>query len=215
MILCSAYAMSVGATHYGSFDSIDTGIETPTLIRMHVIANSDLPSDQKLKLLVRDEVMSALANSPIALKDLRFDEALEVMESALPLIERTAQERLLTLGVEQDVTVRFGPNTYSERVYLDQVIPAGEYISLEIVLGSGGGQNFWCILFPGMCFVPEEVQQLTAERSRGNVAEAAPVTVDDSEPKGRPVTQFRWLLLDRLLGKDPGPSAINQAAEGS
>lgn len=108
------------------------------LVRLHVIANSDTPADQAEKLQMRDNVLALL--NPL-LKDCETTaEAIAVIES-----HRTDLE---SLG---DVTVELGVEHYPTRHYDTFSLPAGEYVSLRILMGQAGGQNWWCVVFPPLC----------------------------------------------------------------
>lgn len=179
-------------------------LAAPTLIRMHVVPSSDHHTDQELKLRVRDDLLEYLARTPLANPSLTFEEAVVFVEGRLAEIGAVAQRSVEANGREDDVAVRFGIASYGEREYAGVVVPAGEYLSLEIILGRGEGTNFWCILFPSMCFVPDEIEILTEERARGNVAEAA--APDDRRTEQVASTfQFRWFIWDRLFAGQQAP----------
>lgn len=108
------------------------------LIRLHVVASSDSPEDQAAKLVMRDRVLELLA--PL-LKECRTrDEALAVIEAHTGDLE--------ALG---DVRVILGREYYPTREYGDFSLPAGEYVSLRVVMGQGQGHNWWCVVFPPLC----------------------------------------------------------------
>lgn len=108
------------------------------LVRLHVIANSDSPEDQAEKLQMRDKVLAIL--SP-ALKNCGSrDLAVDIILSCMP--------RLEALG---DVSVTLDEEYYPARDYATFSLPAGKYLSLRVVMGSGAGQNWWCVVFPPLC----------------------------------------------------------------
>ncbi len=108
------------------------------MIRLHVVANSDSPEDQAEKLLLRDRALALLA--PLLRGCADRDEALETILSH--------REALEALG---DATVQVGTEYYPTRRYGSFSLPAGEYLSLRIVMGEGRGQNWWCVVFPPLC----------------------------------------------------------------
>ena len=118
-------------------------------VRLHVLANSDSEEDQSLKLQVRDRVLAYV--SPY-LEDCRSkEESARILGELLPGIEETAREVLREKGAREEVTVALNEEYYPTRTYGDLSFPAGDYTSLRIFLGSGEGQNWWCVVFPPLC----------------------------------------------------------------
>ena len=110
-----------------------------SLVRLHVIANSDSEADQAAKLDTRDKVLALLAP---ALKGVKTrDKAVDIINSYLP------QLKALTNGG----TVTLSQETYPTREYGDFSLPAGNYLSLRVILGAGEGHNWWCVVFPPLC----------------------------------------------------------------
>lgn len=108
------------------------------LVRLHVIANSDSDADQAAKLAMRDKVLDLL--SPLLA-------ACESREEAVDII-LTHKAQLEALG---DVSVTLGTEYYPTRDYDTFSLPAGEYLSLRVVMGAGRGHNWWCVVFPPLC----------------------------------------------------------------
>ena len=121
------------------------------LVRFHVIANSNHPNDQTVKNQVRDSVIEYLDQKLSTQIDVA--EAIIEINGSIPEIKNIAEERLLELGIEQPIVVTLGKTMFPTRRYGSITFPAGEYQSLRVVLGEGQGQNWWCVLFPPLCFV--------------------------------------------------------------
>jgi len=120
-----------------------------SVLRLHVLANSDSEEDQRLKLLVRDEVLALCA--PV-LGDCRSrGEAQAVVTGMLEDIEQVAENTLRAAGCNRDVTVTLGEEGYPERQYESLSFPSGRYLSLRVSIGEAKGQNWWCVLFPPIC----------------------------------------------------------------
>ena len=120
-----------------------------SVIRLHVLANSDSEEDQALKLLVRDAV---LFDAQAILQDTKTcEEAEAVLTAHLDQLERTAAECLRQNGSADPVTVTLGEEEYPTRVYENLAFPSGEYLSLRVMIGEAAGQNWWCVLFPPLC----------------------------------------------------------------
>jgi stage II sporulation protein R len=121
------------------------------LIRFHVIANSNSLQDQLVKNQVRDTLVEYLK---LELNNLtNTKEAYEDIEDKLPLIKDITEYNLKEMGIYQEVNVTLGKTVFPTRRYGNITFPAGEYQSLRVVLGEGQGKNWWCILFPPLCFV--------------------------------------------------------------
>jgi len=127
-----------GAT--GIYDSV---------IRLHVLANSDNDTDQALKLKVRDAV---LAGAETLLEGISTREAARtVLEENLGTLRVLAEQTLAREGAPNTVAVTLGEEEYPRRTYEHAALPAGEYLSLRVMIGEAAGQNWWCVLFPPMC----------------------------------------------------------------
>ena len=120
-----------------------------SVIRLHILANSDSEADQQNKLAVRDALL------PIAAEELSDcatrAEAAARIESLMPRLEAVAEETLEKLGAPAPVTVTLGQESYPTRAYEGFCFPSGEYLSLRVLIGEAEGQNWWCVLFPSLC----------------------------------------------------------------
>lgn len=120
-----------------------------TVIRLHVLAASDSDADQAVKLSVRDAIVKECED---LFKDTETTEAaLAKMGAAAFQMEQIANRVLAENGFSYTATAVFGTETYPTREYDGVTFPAGEYLSLRILLGEGEGQNWWCCLFPPLC----------------------------------------------------------------
>lgn len=120
-----------------------------TVVRLHVLANSDTEEDQALKLQVRDAVLAASA--PLVEDCTTQAEAVEALTSHLNDLEAAALAVIASEGYDYPVTVLLGEEDYPTRVYESCAFPAGTYVSLRVLIGEGEGQNWWCCLFPPLC----------------------------------------------------------------
>ena len=118
-------------------------------IRLHVVANSDSDEDQALKLKVRDAVLELLGDEMETSPDL--EQARTAAERLMPEAERVARHVLRDSGFSYGATVTLGYEYYPTRDYGGFRLPAGRYLSYRIVLGSGEGHNWWCVVFPSVC----------------------------------------------------------------
>ncbi len=127
------------------------------ILRLHVIADSDSDADQAVKLKVRDAVLELLGDEMETSPDL--EQARTAAERLMPEAERVARQVLRDSGFSYGATVTLGYEYYPTRDYGGFRLPAGRYLSYRIVLGSGEGHNWWCVLFPALCTAPAERQE--------------------------------------------------------
>ena len=120
-----------------------------TVVRLHVVANSDTDADQALKLKVRDEVIKTV--SPTVEGCRTQAEAIERIEGIMDEIEERAERVVRENGFDYSVSVKLGEEYYPTKNYETCAFPAGTYVSLRLLLGEGDGKNWWCCLFPPLC----------------------------------------------------------------
>ena len=162
-------------------------------IRLHVLANSDSEEDQKLKLQVRDQVLAYV--SPYLEDCPSKEESARILKELLPEIEETAREVLRKEGAGEEVSVALSEEFYPTRTYGELSFPAGDYTSLRIFLGSGEGQNWWCVVFPALCLPAAEEDFTEACRAAGLTDQEISVLTEDT---GEVELEFRTL---EWLGK--------------
>ncbi|MBS5886426.1 MAG: stage II sporulation protein R [Clostridium sp.] len=121
------------------------------IIRFHVIANSDSEEDQNLKLKVRDKVIEYVSDKLKDCKDL--SEAREFIVNNKSTIESIAKDTIIENGYSYEVTSMLSRENFPDKVYGDLVFPQGEYEAYRILIGEAKGQNWWCVMFPPLCFV--------------------------------------------------------------
>lgn len=120
-----------------------------SVLRLHVLANSDSEGDQALKLRVRDAILADAAHLFADCKD--REEASAAVSENLPLLQASAERAVAEAGYSYPVRIELGEEEYPTRNYESACFPAGEYLSLCVLIGEGVGQNWWCVLFPPLC----------------------------------------------------------------
>ena len=120
-----------------------------TVVRLHVLANSDTEEDQALKLKVRDAVLEVSA--PMVEDCTTQAEAIDALTAHLSDLETAAAATITAEGYDYPVTVLLGEEDYPTRTYESCAFPAGTYVSLRVLIGEAEGQNWWCCLFPPLC----------------------------------------------------------------
>lgn len=121
------------------------------LVRLHIVANSDSPEDQALKRRVRDEVIKKMSPKFEGLKDVA--EVKAVIASNLGEIESIANEVVQKENKVYTAKAVLDNFDFPTKVYGNLTLPAGNYQALKVVLGKGEGQNWWCVMFPPLCFI--------------------------------------------------------------
>lgn len=111
-----------------------------SLIRLHIIAQSDSEFDQNMKLKVRDAVLLKTADTDISDTD-----------NFLRIAEDAANKCLRENGVDYRAAAQFGVFHFPEKSYKNITLPAGDYRGVRIILGDGGGKNWWCVMYPPLC----------------------------------------------------------------
>ncbi|MBO4954536.1 MAG: stage II sporulation protein R [Clostridia bacterium] len=134
---------------------------TKSLVRLHVRAEDDSATAQENKLKVRDRIIEVFGAELSAQKD--TETVRTYIRTHLNEFEAVAEEELRRLGADNDVTVSFEKTSFNTREYGDIRLPAGTYDALNIVIGKGEGKNWWCVLFPPLCFVEDAKGALPAE----------------------------------------------------
>ena len=124
---------------------------TGQIIRLHVVAHSDTPADQQLKLAVRDAVIARFGQMLSTIGQQDFVSANALLKGHLLQIQHTAESCARQHGFAGDVRAEAGLMHLPEKRYGSVTLPAGEYHALRITIGEGKGQNWWCVLYPQLC----------------------------------------------------------------
>ena len=158
------YAISIGFICFciisSYFESTEAAL-AKEIIRFHVVANSDEDFDQRLKLKVRDRVIKEM--------DAMFDENGDIVSARSTVLENidkikmAAEDEIFKNGYNYTAKVSLGESDFPTKDYGDIVLPAGSYEALKIEIGKAQGQNWWCVLFPPLCFVDESCVSCTSQ----------------------------------------------------
>lgn len=149
------------------------------VLRLHVIANSDTSVDQNLKLRLRDYILQE--GKDIFNGSVNVENAVEKIEPVLPELEKSAKAFVNRAGFDYDVKITLSNEYFTTRTYETVTLPAGKYLALRVVIGSGEGHNWWCVMFPPMC-VPAADKKDEIE----NVFSEKEIKLVESKPKYEP-----------------------------
>lgn len=177
----------------------------PELIRLHVIANSDTEVDQKLKYQVRDAVLEALA--PEIATASSAEECRQMLRQRLPEVKARAQQVVYDAGFSYGVGVEWGVFAFPARFYGEVGFPAGRYEAVRVVIGEGRGANWWCVLYPPLCFIGPVARPIVTPEGEGGgrVAPESNVTPEEAKEaegarKGKIETEGREALWPAMAG---------------
>ncbi|MDE6888431.1 MAG: stage II sporulation protein R [Eubacterium sp.] len=120
------------------------------ILRFHVRANSDSSADQALKLKVRDAVGARMQQELAGVND--REQCTRLVQAQLAQIIATAEQTIRQEGYDYPVDAQIETVEFPQKTYGNYTFPAGEYLALNVVIGSGKGQNWWCVMYPNLCF---------------------------------------------------------------
>ena len=151
--------------------NVSNNLET-NIFRLHILANSDSLEDQSLKLKVRDNIISYLEKKCDNCKSKR--DFIEVINSNLDNLKLIAQNTILEYGFNYPVEIEIGNFYFPTKHYGNISLPAGYYDGLKIKIGNAEGQNWWCSLFPPLCFTDVSsgiIDEEAEENLKENISE--------------------------------------------
>jgi stage II sporulation protein R len=173
-------------------------------VRLRILANSDSAQDQWLKRQVRNEIVNEMKTW--VHKPKSIVEARQMIQTHLPEFQQIAKETIKSHGYTYSVKVAFGQVPFPTKLYGDQVYAAGDYEALLVTIGSGKGGNWWCVLFPPLCFVDMGKGEAFPKKDNGAVISTdirperqvyADSAKGKKEAKGNRL-EVRFLLMDEV-----------------
>ncbi len=148
-------------------NAVSTNIQD-SVFRLHVIANSDSEEDQNLKYIVRDKVLQYI--NSISNNQSSKEDVIALANENIDEIQKIAENTIKENGYDYYVKLNIGNFAFPTKTYGDISFPAGFYDALKIEIGEAKGQNWWCVMFPPLCFVdvtsgivPEESKEIIKE----------------------------------------------------
>lgn len=185
----------------------DTVVAAPVIpqeaIRLRILANSDSAEDQWLKREIRDDVVAYMQSLTGEMDSI--ETARQLITKHLPEIERRSEQMIERHGFTYDVDVDFGRVPFPTKLYGNHVYPAGDYEAVRISIGEGTGANWWCVLFPPLCFVDmTNADAVDDVRKQQETSEDHKLTADASDEKAGAETdenewEVRFFLVDWFL----------------
>lgn len=158
------------------------------VLRLHILANSDSSEDQKLKIAVRDEILKISGDIFDDCKSLV--DAQNAAKQKMPQIIKTAQDTVKSYGYDYTVSASLEKSYFDTRHYDDYTLPAGVYNAVRVIIGSGNGHNWWCVMYPSLCLPAACDNYDTAlDENERDIVENYP----KYEIKFKSVEIFEWL----------------------
>ena len=168
-----------------------------SVVRLHVLANSDSEEDQTLKLKVRDALLEKTA--PLLSSCSSREEACAALEAHMDELKQIAEEVIRAEGYDYPVTILLGEEEYPEKNYDSICFPSGKYTSLRVCIGNAEGQNWWCCLFPPLCLGNSTVSSSDAEDAFISVG-LTPNQYKIITQTEKPIYRVRFKILELLQG---------------
>jgi len=185
--LCMGLLITIGFTVYSDAEQ---GRIAENVLRLHVLANSDTPEDQTLKLFVRDRLLTESRSLFINCESPSQSRAVFLQERAA--LEKAAADEIQKQGFSYPVTLSLEKTYFPTRYYDGVAFPAGEYDAVRVEIGKAEGQNWWCVMFPPLCFVDGSVSTDSATQITDAIGSDAALLTPDSTGD----VQIRFKVVD-------------------
>ncbi len=204
-IICLILTIIFGIVMFCTYTADDTN-QHEGIIRLHVIANSNTASDQGIKLKVRDAIIKHMQSRDDISTRRDMEEYITANTDRL---ERIAEGVVASEGRDDNVKASLGIRYIPERTYGGTTFPAGNYEALDIKIGEGKGENWWCVLFPPLCLLDEGTDSTgSSDGSQDLVENGSPagydkeklaesIQVDDSLTDDQKL-RLRWKIQELL-----------------
>ena len=168
LLLTGCYLFAANAVRARQVEAISDKV-----LRFHVIAKSDSENDQRRKLLVRNAVGAWMELKLQHAKDRADCE--QIIDENMDQIRAVAEQTLEQDGEAEQVRVQLANVEFPDKVYGDYTFPAGTYRALQIIIGDGEGHNWWCVLYPNLCF-SSEGYDVTGEKAKQELTQVLSAT---------------------------------------
>lgn len=191
--ICSFCWLAMLLTQKNSIEPILQETLAKEIIRFHVLANSDSKEDQELKVKVKDAVVGQL--KPLLQSSTSLDESRNILEDSLPLITSIASDLIKEEGYTYSVKASLTYGFFPIKRYGDYTFPEGTYEALRIEIGAAKGQNWWCIMFPPLCFV-DETYSIVDEETKEQLSHI--LTDDELESLKTSKVKYKFKLWEQI-----------------
>jgi stage II sporulation protein R len=165
-------------------------------IRLRILANSDSDADQALKRKIRDEVNAQITTWVGELTDIK--EARLIIRQQLPEIKKIVAAELQNSSKYKKFSVELGQVAFPTKMYGEYIYPAGNYEAVLIKLGNGQGKNWWCVLFPPLCFLDFENGDAVKENKDGKAEDTSTASISQvqNETHGSDEIETKFFVVE-------------------
>ena len=151
ILILSLFIITMVYLVYPYMEVKNTNSFKEDIIRFHIKANSDMEEDQLLKIKIRDEVLDAMGKE--FGNSTSIEETRAIVGNNLDYIKNIAEDVVAREGKDYSVNISMGNKKFPTRQYGNITFPSGEYETVMLTIGEGKGKNWWCVMFPPLCFI--------------------------------------------------------------
>lgn len=177
---------------YSYASSISSDL-SKSVFRLHVIANSDSDEDQSLKLQVRDKLLDYMNSITANVRS--KDDAIKIAQDHQKDFQIIAEQTILDKGYSYPVTVEIGNYEFPTKHYGDITLPSGYYDALRVKIGDACGHNWWCVMFPPLCFV-DVTSGIVPESSKDQLKENMSSEDYSIISNDNSLTEFKFKIVE-------------------
>jgi stage II sporulation protein R len=196
LALSAILAVSLGFAALTAYAKSAESRLADNFLRLHVVANSDSPEDQNLKLLVRDKFLSVTKD--ILKSCATKAEASAALSENSEKITNELRHEIIKNGFAYDVNLSVGKFNFPTKTYGSVALPAGRYDAARITIGSGSGKNWWCVIYPPLCVVNGvncEIQKNSARELCSNLTDTDFRLITDTD---KPEVELKFKIIESL-----------------
>lgn len=191
-ITITAFVFFLIFSAYSYASSISSDL-SKSVFRLHVIANSDSDEDQSLKLQVRDKLLDYMNSITANVRS--KDDAIKIAQDHQKDFQIIAEQTILDKGYSYPVTVEIGNYEFPTKHYGDITLPSGYYDALRVKIGDACGHNWWCVMFPPLCFV-DVTSGIVPESSKDQLKENMSSEDYSIISNDNSVTEFKFKIVE-------------------
>lgn len=191
-ITITAFVFFLIFSAYSYASSISSDL-SKSVFRLHVIANSDSDEDQNLKLQVRDKLLDYM--NSITANVSSKDDAIKIAQDHQKDFQIIAEQTILDKGYSYPVTVEIGNYEFPTKHYGDITLPSGYYDALRVKIGDACGHNWWCVMFPPLCFV-DVTSGIVPESSKDQLKENMSSEDYSIISNDNSLTEFKFKIVE-------------------
>lgn len=193
LILTFLFTIYIFISAYNYVQAVSYDISN-SVFRLHVIANSNSTDDQNLKYLVRDALLEYM--NTLATESNSKEDAIRIASERIHEFEQIAKNIVNENGYDYPIKIEIGNFSFPTKQYGDISLPSGFYDAMRVKIGSATGQNWWCVMFPPLCFIDITsgiVENSSKDTLQNNLSNEEYLLISDSNNAG---IQFKFKIIE-------------------